>query len=131
MKAYMVVTFVASLLIILDVIVTLLYIVVKLIKKAVIALMEKKYGCEEIGEFEELETANEAYNRLFAQYEDLFDENNHNIAELVTLERKYRRLQNTCNDLLVENARLKGEREQDDVNDPKVCGYGHIEKFEE
>ena len=129
MENYMKVTYTASWIIIIGLILMIVLAVVGAIKQAVIAHVEKKYGCEEVDEFEELETANEAYNRLFMQYENLFDQNNRLIAEQTALERKCRRLQNTCDDLETENIRLKGEREQG-ANDPKICGYGHIELSE-
>lgn len=137
MGNYMKVTYTASWIIIIALILIIISAVVVAVKETVFAYMERKYGCEEVNEFTELETANEAYNRLFVQYEDVFDQNNHLIAEKATLERKCRRLQNTCNDLEAENARLKAEREstsekasepkQEDYTDPTTFLFGHME----
>ena len=131
MEDYMEITYTASWIIILVAIIIVVAEVIATIAKIVISYKKRKYGCVEVDEFEDLETANEAYNRLFMQYENLFDQNNRLIAEKTALERKCRRWQNTCEDFEAENTRLKGEREQGNANDPKVCGYGHIEQSEE
>ena len=137
MANYMKVTYTAGWIIIIGLILMLICAIIIGIKEAIIAHMESKYGCKEVDEFDELETANEAYNRLFAQYENVFDENIRLTAEKTTLERKNRRLENTCKDLEAENARLKSEREatpdlkqetkQEGYVDPKTFLFGHVE----
>ena len=130
MQSYMVVTYVAGWVIIVGTVILVISGIVEAIKKAVVAHMERKYGCTEIEEFDDLEMANEAYDRLFAQYEDLFDQNNHLVAENATLERRVRRLENTCDDLESENECLRKCFCPAPPSEPKTYEYGHVETEE-
>ena len=137
MENYAEITYTASWIIILVAIFIVGGELISTIVEAIISHKKRKDGSQEVNEFVELETANEAYNRLFVQYEDVFDQNNHLIAEKATLERKCRRLQNTCNDLEAENARLKAEHEamsepkeetkQEGYIEPSTFLFGHVE----
>ena len=127
------VTYTASWIIIIGLVLIVVSAIIVAVKEVIAHASEN----EEVDEFKELETANEAYNRLFVQYEDVFDQNNHLIAEKATLERKCRRLQNTCNDLEAENTRLKAESEamsepkeetkQEGYIEPSTFLFGHVE----
>lgn len=137
MANYMKITYTASWIIIIFLLITVVFLAVIAFKEVFL----RKYGHEEVDEFDELETANEACNRLFQQYENLFEQNLRVEAENTTLLCKCRRLQNTCDDLEAENLRLKSEREETSENsteskkqgytDPATFIFGHIDNPKE